>query len=85
MDKETIIKRIVASLVPTYNLTIADCQQIVFPAMDEYAKLHSIAFAEWMNEQDCQMTTDGWVRRPLYDAEFITIDQLYSLYKEQTK
>jgi hypothetical protein len=46
MTKEEIIKEAIKPLAPTYNLTIADCQQIVFPAMDKYAIQYAISVLE---------------------------------------
>jgi hypothetical protein len=72
-----------------FNLFIEDTVKLARDILEateknklEYAKQRSIAFAEWMNDQDCQMTSDGWVRRPLYDAEFITIEKLYQIFTE---
>jgi len=86
MDKESIIKKRVAPLAPTYNLTIADCQQIVFPAMDEFAKQEAIGFAEWVEEYDLFLQNGIWkCRHPGTRQETLTTEELYSLYKSQVK
>lgn len=89
MDKESIIKKRVAPLAPTYNLTIADCQQIVFPAMDEFAKQEAIGFAEWAYRNFHMTLNDvgNWHPRhmELSSKNDFTTEELYSLYKSQVK
>lgn len=62
-------------------------------AMDEYAKLQSIGFAEWIDGQqlECDLMTDDGVKHWCYmypkgtGKESFTTKELYSLYLTQQK
>jgi hypothetical protein len=81
MDKEEIIKRRVAP------------QQIVLPAMDEYAKLKSIGFAEWIAINGWYFNKiKRWSNRNEDSDNLILViagtkstEELYSLYLTQQK
>jgi hypothetical protein len=64
MTKEEIIKEAIKPLAPTYNLTIADCQQIVFPAMEKYAIQHTISILEELKEGYQFISEDGVIGIP---------------------
>lgn len=79
--KEEIIKAMIKPLAPTYNLTIADCQQIVFPAMEEHAKNQAIEFVKWTLTHDCYYSAtdeNQWTRN--YTRINITTEELYALF-----
>lgn len=64
----------------------AGYQTWIISAMDEYAKKQSIAFAEWISDEDCQLTPDGWVRKKENYEYYMPIQMLYSVFlSQQTK
>jgi hypothetical protein len=65
MTKEEIIKETIKPLAPTYNLTIADCQQIVFPAMDKYAIQYAISVLKEVLDGYQFMSEDGITGIPM--------------------
>ena len=94
--KEEIIKAAIEPLKPTYNLTIADCQQIVFPAMDRYAKQEAKGFYNWIMKEGVKRDGGGYYKMEQADqilssSPYIrkdivqTTDELYNLYKQSVK
>lgn len=66
-------------LVVTYPALAVDA------AMDQYAQQQAITFAEWMNEEDCQLTPDGWVRKKEDYKYYMPIQVLYMAFLSQQK
>jgi len=60
-------------------------------AMDEWAKQESIAFAEWVSNNQWNFLQwgatkgSGWHKGQQYKVPAITTEQLYSLFKQQSK
>lgn len=55
-------------------------KKAAYAAMDEYAAIQAIAFAEWVNERYT------WVKDNCWDGDYddtFTTDQIYELFLEQ--
>jgi len=54
-------------------------------AMDEWAEIQAIAFAEWVNDNYASVGKGLWVFYRNYSTENLTTQQLYHLFKNKNK
>ena len=86
MDKETIYNEATMKNMGEYPMGTR--MQIVYSAMDEYAKQQAMGFSEWTSENNYSYRGAVWIHLGR-DVEGLpiraTTQELYSLYLTQKK
>ncbi len=90
LSKEDVFNKIFAN--KHINDTEIDLEELN-GCMDEWAKIEAIAFAEWKDKNYISPHRDGnFIHKDIFftkehfrNETFYTIEQLYTLFKEQSK